>query len=61
MRINKIILAMIITGALLTPSCEPGKKMLVETGDASNISTKTTAFSGTIIDEGEGITRLCLI
>jgi len=57
MNINKIILAMIITGALLTPSCEPGKKMRVETGVASDISTTTANVSGKVIDVGEGATQ----
>src|SRR4030043_1876633 len=57
MKLNKLILSVIITGALMTPSCEPDKKMLVETGDASNISTTTADVSGTVIDIGEGATQ----
>jgi len=57
MKTNKLILFVIITGILAVHSCEPDKKMLVETGDVSNISTTTVDVSGTVIDVGEGATQ----
>src|SRR4030042_2857353 len=54
MKISRVVLVFIIAGALSVPSCEPDKKMAVETGDVSNISTTTANVSGVIIDVGEG-------
>src|SRR4030042_6627486 len=57
MTTNKITLLFILAAVLSVPFCEPDKKMLVETGDVSNISTTTADVSGTVIDIGEGATQ----
>src|SRR4030043_186316 len=57
MKINKLILNIILTTVLFVPSCNPDKKMAVETGEVSNISTTTADVSGTVIDVGEGATQ----
>jgi uncharacterized protein (TIGR02145 family) len=57
MKNTRLILFFIISGALSVPSCEPDKKMAVETGEVSNISVTTADVSGTVIDVGEGATQ----
>ncbi len=57
MKATRLILYFIIAGALSVPSCEPDKKMAVETGDVSNISVSTADVSGNVIDVGEGATQ----
>jgi len=57
MRLNKSILILILAGILLVPFCKPDRKMLVDTGDVSNISTTTADVLGTVIDVGEGATQ----
>src|SRR4030042_4613141 len=57
MKYKRLILLFFITGLLIIPFCEPDKKMSVETGDVSNISTTTADVSGTVIDVGEGATQ----
>jgi len=57
MKATRLILYFIIAGALSVPSCEPDKKMAVETGSASNVLITTADVSGEIIDIGEGITQ----
>src|SRR4030042_1198560 len=57
MKPKKLILFLILAQALVVPSCEPDKKMAVETGEVSNISVTTASVSGTIIDVGEGATQ----
>src|SRR4030042_432947 len=57
MKYKRLVLLFFITGLLIIPFCEPDKKMLVETGDVSNISTTTADISGTVIDIGEGATQ----
>src|SRR4030042_3326321 len=57
MKTSRLILFLIIAGSLSVPSCEPDKKMAVETGDASNVSITTADISGTVIDVGEGATQ----
>ncbi|OFY64904.1 MAG: hypothetical protein A2V64_13510 [Bacteroidetes bacterium RBG_13_43_22] len=37
MKTNKLIIYFILVATLFPPSCKPDKKMLVETGEASNI------------------------
>jgi hypothetical protein len=54
MKNNKLILFFILAAALSVPSCEPDKKMAVETGEVTNILTTTADVSGVIIDVGEG-------
>jgi len=54
---TRLILFFILTGAMSVPSCEPDKKMAVETGEVANISTTTADVSGTVIDVGEGATQ----
>ncbi len=54
---NKLILLFVVALCLPIPSCEPDKKMAVDTGEASNISTTTADVSGTVIDVGEGATQ----
>jgi uncharacterized protein (TIGR02145 family) len=54
---NKLILLFVIALNLPIPSCEPDKKMAVETGEASNVLITTADVSGEIIDVGEGITQ----
>jgi hypothetical protein len=46
MKTNKLVLFFILAGMLSVPSCEPDKKMLVETGVASNILITTADVSG---------------
>jgi len=57
MKTKKLILFLIIVGLAFVPSCKPEKKMLVETGEVSNIMITTVDVSGTIIDVGEGATQ----
>jgi len=57
MKANRLILLLFISGLLFIPFCEPDKKMSVETGDVSNISTTSADVSGTVIDVGEGATQ----
>ncbi|OFY64903.1 MAG: hypothetical protein A2V64_13505 [Bacteroidetes bacterium RBG_13_43_22] len=54
---TRLILFFILTGAMSVPSCEPDKKMAVETGEVANILTTTADVSGTVIDVGEGATQ----
>jgi len=54
---NKIGLYFFLTAVLIVSSCEPDKKMMVSTGEASNILLTTVNVSGEIIDTGEGITQ----
>jgi uncharacterized protein (TIGR02145 family) len=57
MKTNKFIFPLLFPRLLLLPSCEPEKKMLVATGDASNILITAADISGEIIDIGDGITQ----
>src|SRR4030066_1195517 len=57
MQINSLFSPFLFTGLLLFPSCKPDKKMMVATGEASNVLITTADVSGEIIDIGEGITQ----
>ncbi len=57
MNFNKLVLNFFFAAALLVPSCEPEKKMMIATGEVSNVLITTADVSGEIVDIGEGITQ----